>query len=94
MLEICPLSALPRGEARRVEADPPIAVFHTDDGEVFAPRLERPRRDRVAAADRSFDESAKKVRPLWIHTDVTATGRAATGRAWSTAQGLLREAGA
>ena len=36
MLEICPLSALPRGEARRVEADPPIAVFHTDDGEVFA----------------------------------------------------------
>lgn len=36
MLEVCPLSALPRGEARRVEADPPIAVFHTDDGEVFA----------------------------------------------------------
>lgn len=36
MLEICPLAALPRGEARRVEADPPIAVFHTDDGEVFA----------------------------------------------------------
>jgi 3-phenylpropionate/trans-cinnamate dioxygenase ferredoxin component len=36
VLEICPLAALPRGEARRVEADPPIAVFHTDDGEVFA----------------------------------------------------------
>ena len=36
MLEICPLAALPRGEARRVEADPPIALFHTDDGEVFA----------------------------------------------------------
>ena len=36
MLEICPLAALPRGEARRVDADPPIAVFHTDDGEVFA----------------------------------------------------------
>ena len=36
MLEICPLAALPRGEARRVETDPPIAVFHTDDGEVFA----------------------------------------------------------
>src|SRR5687767_13880979 len=36
MLEICPLSALPRGEGRRVETDPPIAVFHTDDGEVFA----------------------------------------------------------
>src|ERR1700716_3048783 len=36
LLEICPVAALPRGEARRVEADPPIAVFHTDDGEVFA----------------------------------------------------------
>ena len=36
MLEVCPLAALPRGEARRVESDPPIAVFHTDDGEVFA----------------------------------------------------------
>jgi 3-phenylpropionate/trans-cinnamate dioxygenase ferredoxin component len=36
VLEICPLAALPRGEALRVEADPPIAVFHTDDGEVFA----------------------------------------------------------
>lgn len=36
MLEVCPLSALPRGEAHRVESDPPIAVFHTDDGEVFA----------------------------------------------------------
>ena len=36
MLEICPLAALPRGESLRVEADPPIAVFHTDDGEVLA----------------------------------------------------------
>jgi 3-phenylpropionate/trans-cinnamate dioxygenase ferredoxin subunit len=36
VLEICPLAALPRGDARRVEGDPPIAVFHTDDGEVFA----------------------------------------------------------
>ena len=36
MLEVCPLSELPPGEARRVEADPPIAVFHTEDGEVFA----------------------------------------------------------
>ena len=36
MLKICPLTALPPGEARRVEADPPIAVFHTEDGEVFA----------------------------------------------------------
>lgn len=36
MLAVCPLAALPRGEARRVETDPPIAVFHTEDGEVFA----------------------------------------------------------
>lgn len=36
MLEICPLSDLPPGEVRRVPTDPPIAVFHTDDGEVFA----------------------------------------------------------
>ena len=36
MHEICPLADLPRGEARRVDMDPPIAVFHTDDGEVFA----------------------------------------------------------
>lgn len=36
MLEICPLSDLPPGEARRVEADPPIAVFRNEDGEVFA----------------------------------------------------------
>jgi 3-phenylpropionate/trans-cinnamate dioxygenase ferredoxin subunit len=36
MIEVCPLSALPRGEALRVEAEPPIAVFHTEDGEVFA----------------------------------------------------------
>jgi 3-phenylpropionate/trans-cinnamate dioxygenase ferredoxin subunit len=36
MLQVCPLSELPRGEALRVDADPPIAVFHTEDGEVFA----------------------------------------------------------
>ena len=36
VLEVCPLAALPRGEVRRFESDPPIAVFHTDDGEVFA----------------------------------------------------------
>jgi 3-phenylpropionate/trans-cinnamate dioxygenase ferredoxin subunit len=36
MLAVCPLAELPRGEARRVEVDPPIAVFHTEDGEVFA----------------------------------------------------------
>lgn len=37
MLQICPLSELPRGEALRVDAvEPAIAVFHTEDGEVFA----------------------------------------------------------
>jgi 3-phenylpropionate/trans-cinnamate dioxygenase ferredoxin component len=36
MLSVCPLVDLPRGEARRVEADPPIAVFHTEDGQLFA----------------------------------------------------------
>ncbi|MGW0204175.1 bifunctional 3-phenylpropionate/cinnamic acid dioxygenase ferredoxin subunit [Nonomuraea sp. NPDC003201] len=36
MIPACPLASLPRGEALRVEADPPIAVFHTEDGEIFA----------------------------------------------------------
>ncbi|QIS19988.1 bifunctional 3-phenylpropionate/cinnamic acid dioxygenase ferredoxin subunit [Nocardia terpenica] len=36
MLAICPLISLPRGAARRVDTSPPIAVFHTDDGEIFA----------------------------------------------------------
>ena len=35
-IQVCPLSALSRGEALRVEAEPPIAVFHTEEGEVFA----------------------------------------------------------
>lgn len=36
-LRICPLADLPVGEARRVDAvSPPIAVFHTDDGQVYA----------------------------------------------------------
>jgi 3-phenylpropionate/trans-cinnamate dioxygenase ferredoxin subunit len=34
MIRACPLSALPRREALRVEAEPPIAVFHTEWGEV------------------------------------------------------------
>lgn len=37
LIRICPLADLPQGEAIRVTTvDPPIAVFHTDDGEVFA----------------------------------------------------------
>jgi len=37
VLRICSLVDLPAGEALRVdEVSPPIAVFHTDDGEIFA----------------------------------------------------------
>lgn len=37
MIRVCALADLPRGEGLRVdELTPPIAVFHTDDGEVFA----------------------------------------------------------
>jgi 3-phenylpropionate/trans-cinnamate dioxygenase ferredoxin subunit len=36
LLEVGPLTALPAGEGLRVDASPPIAVFHTDDGEVYA----------------------------------------------------------
>jgi 3-phenylpropionate/trans-cinnamate dioxygenase ferredoxin component len=36
MLAVCPLTELAAGEGRRVEADPPIAVFRTDDGELYA----------------------------------------------------------
>ena len=28
MIRVCPLSALPPGEGIRVDAEPPIAVFH------------------------------------------------------------------
>jgi 3-phenylpropionate/trans-cinnamate dioxygenase ferredoxin subunit len=39
MLAICPVSELPPGASRRVPpplADPAIALFHTEDGEIFA----------------------------------------------------------
>ncbi|NQX29996.1 bifunctional 3-phenylpropionate/cinnamic acid dioxygenase ferredoxin subunit [Microbacteriaceae bacterium VKM Ac-2854] len=37
MIRVCPLSEIPRGEGLRFdEVSPPIAVFHTDGGEVFA----------------------------------------------------------
>ena len=39
MLAICPVSELPPGAARRVPpplADPAIALFHTEDGRIFA----------------------------------------------------------
>jgi len=36
MIPVCRLADLPRGEAFRLDCDPPVAVFHTEDGEVYA----------------------------------------------------------
>ncbi len=36
MISVCRLADLPRGEALRLETDPPIAVFHTEEGELYA----------------------------------------------------------
>jgi 3-phenylpropionate/trans-cinnamate dioxygenase ferredoxin subunit len=36
MLPVCPLAELQPGDAIRLDASPPIAVFRTEDGEVFA----------------------------------------------------------
>ena len=36
MIPACRLADLPRGEAFRLDIDPPVSVFHTDDGEVYA----------------------------------------------------------
>jgi 3-phenylpropionate/trans-cinnamate dioxygenase ferredoxin subunit len=39
MLRICPVTDLPVGESRRVgapDADPAIALFHTEDGQILA----------------------------------------------------------
>ncbi|MFE9098127.1 bifunctional 3-phenylpropionate/cinnamic acid dioxygenase ferredoxin subunit [Streptomyces sp. NPDC007264] len=36
MIPACRLADLPRGEALRLDVDPPVSVFHTDDGELFA----------------------------------------------------------
>ena len=36
MIPACRLADLPRGEAFRLDVDPPVSVFHTDDGELFA----------------------------------------------------------
>ncbi|TDU80018.1 bifunctional 3-phenylpropionate/cinnamic acid dioxygenase ferredoxin subunit [Streptomyces sp. KS 21] len=35
-IPVCRLADLPRGEACRLDSDPPIAVFHTEAGEVYA----------------------------------------------------------
>ena len=36
MLEVGPVTSMVPGEGVRLDADPPIAVFCTDDGELFA----------------------------------------------------------
>ncbi|OLT13158.1 bifunctional 3-phenylpropionate/cinnamic acid dioxygenase ferredoxin subunit [Pseudonocardia sp. CNS-139] len=36
MIHVCALGDLPRGSARRLPLDPPVSVFHTDDGELHA----------------------------------------------------------
>ena len=36
MLKACPLSELAPGEALRLDTAPQIALFHTEDGEIFA----------------------------------------------------------
>lgn len=36
MIRVCDLDALPAGTAVRVDLDPPVAVFRTDDGEFYA----------------------------------------------------------
>lgn len=36
MIHACPLADLARGDAVRLELDPPVAVFHTEAGEIFA----------------------------------------------------------
>ncbi len=36
MIRVCPFAELVPGEARRLDLDPPIAVFKTDDDQVFA----------------------------------------------------------
>ncbi|OIJ67365.1 bifunctional 3-phenylpropionate/cinnamic acid dioxygenase ferredoxin subunit [Streptomyces mangrovisoli] len=36
MIPACRLADLPRGEAHRLDIEPPVSVFHTEDGELFA----------------------------------------------------------
>src|SRR6476646_6594277 len=36
MIPACPLAALPRGEAYRLDVEPPNALFPTEDGEIYA----------------------------------------------------------
>jgi 3-phenylpropionate/trans-cinnamate dioxygenase ferredoxin subunit len=36
MIRVCPLAELPPGEVVRLELEPAISVFHTEDGQLFA----------------------------------------------------------
>ncbi|MET8563740.1 bifunctional 3-phenylpropionate/cinnamic acid dioxygenase ferredoxin subunit [Streptomyces flaveolus] len=36
VIPVCRLADLPRGEAIRLDIAPPVSVFHTDDGELYA----------------------------------------------------------
>jgi 3-phenylpropionate/trans-cinnamate dioxygenase ferredoxin subunit len=36
VIAVCPLDALPPGASYRLATDPPVAVFRTGDGEVYA----------------------------------------------------------
>lgn len=36
MIYVCALADLPLGSARRLPLDPPVSVFHTADGELYA----------------------------------------------------------
>ena len=36
MIKVCALADVARGEALRLDLQPAVAVFHTDDGEVYA----------------------------------------------------------
>ena len=36
LILVCALADLPRGAARRLPLEPPVTVFHTDDGELLA----------------------------------------------------------
>jgi 3-phenylpropionate/trans-cinnamate dioxygenase ferredoxin subunit len=36
MIRVCPLAELPPGEVLRLDLEPAVAIFHTEDGELFA----------------------------------------------------------
>lgn len=36
MIAVCPLAELPPGASYRLDLDPPVAVFRTEDGDLYA----------------------------------------------------------